>query len=369
MVMPVVTLVTFAAASQISGSERHSARLYGGRGLLFRLALRYTFPAAVGAAFLGGLVMLADSGCGQIMGYHGVAGEVLVAFAAKNNFQLAALKAVVTATVFLPLLVIAGWALVRYLNFESLAKQGTDGEDERAGPRGSMVEGIAAGEHVVLTGPSGSGKSTLLRLIAGLEAPSSGVIKIEGESASEGSTIIRMPVQRGLTMVFQDLGLWPNLTVYGNVKLGLSALKGSRRAKRDAISAALRDCQLDCLLRRKPARLSSGEQQRVALARALVCKPRILLLDEPFAALDILLKQELFRLIRNLVKEREISVLTVTHNPSDAIGLQADRIVVIEDGALVEDVALGDIETGVPRSRILRAWKDDWPLQSQQSTN
>jgi len=118
-----------------------------------------------------------------------------------------------------------------------------------------------------------------------------------------------------------------------------------------------------------PARLSSGEQQRVALARALACKPRILLMDEPFAALDILLKQELFRLIRNLVKEREISLLTVTHNPSDTIGLQADRIVVLEDGAVAEDVAVGAVEGLTPQSRTLRAWKNDWPSGSSRSTD
>jgi ABC-type Fe3+/spermidine/putrescine transport system ATPase subunit len=183
---------------------------------------------------------------------------------------------------------------------------------------------IGAAEHLALIGPSGCGKSTLLRLIAGLETPQNGTVTLDGSVATDGSRILIPPHQRGVAMVFQDLALWPNLTAMGNVELGLASASLTRHERRDRAREALALCRVEELTERKPAQLSGGQQQRVALARALALRPRLLLLDEPFTGLDDTLKAQLILDIRALASQHHITVLAVTHDREEAIGLGCD---------------------------------------------
>ncbi len=210
---------------------------------------------------------------------------------------------------------------------------------------------LAAGRNVWLTGPSGAGKTTLLRIIAGLDAPDSGTVSMEGHLCSTAGAVVVPPHQRGLALVFQDLGLWPNLTACGNVLLGLSGLRLSRAERRARAHAALDACGLTQLADRTPARLSGGEQQRVALARALAVEPRLLLLDEPFTGLDLLTRQALLDQLARLCAERRVTVLLASHQAGDAAELQAETAV-LEDG-LIADRGELELLLNAPRSRTL----------------
>jgi len=214
---------------------------------------------------------------------------------------------------------------------------------------------IPADQNLVLTGPSGSGKSTLLRLIAGLEPPSEGEITLAGKVASKGGSIITPPSQRELAMVFQDLGLWPNLTALGNVLLGLSGLKLRRREKLERARAALAECQVEHSTGEYPHRLSVGEQQRVALARAMAVRPRLLLLDEPFTALDLVLKDLLLEQLVELSAKQPTRIFLVSHFPPDALALNAE-VVVLEESRICEQCRMDSLPQE-PRSRTLQAWQ------------
>jgi sulfate transport system ATP-binding protein len=186
---------------------------------------------------------------------------------------------------------------------------------------------VASGEIIAILGPSGSGKSTLLRAILGLVPISSGTIRIAGHDH-------RTPVeQRNLAMVFQDLALWPHLTVRQNLAFGLEAKKVEPEERERRIGSILESVGLRGLDDRRPSHLSGGEQQRVALARALVLDPVAMLFDEPFASLDVVLKQEMIALVRKLLCEREMTSLFVTHDPREAKAL-GDRVAVLEAGRI-----------------------------------
>jgi ABC-type Fe3+/spermidine/putrescine transport system ATPase subunit len=215
--------------------------------------------------------------------------------------------------------------------------------------------GLEENQNLVLTGPSGSGKSTLLRLIAGLEAPSEGEVFIAGRLVSRGRTIIAPPRERGIAMVFQDLGLWPNLTALGNVLLGLSGLRLRRKERRERARAALADCQIEGVSEEYPHRLSVGEQQRVALARAMAVQPRLLLLDEPFTALDIVVKELLLDQIAQLTSKLNTRVFLVSHFPPDAAAVNG-TLAVLEDGVICEQGQLDEM-LRQPGSRTLMAWQ------------
>ena len=215
---------------------------------------------------------------------------------------------------------------------------------------------IRTGANLLLTGPSGAGKSTVLRLIAGLEAPDAGMVEIAGAIASKAGAVEVPPHRRALALLFQDLGLWPNLSALQNVVLGLSGLKLTRTQRLERARAALASCDLEGLAPQRPARLSGGEQQRVALARALATEPRLLLLDEPFAGLDLLAKQALLDWLRRLCAERQVTVLLASHHLADARALSAETAV-LEDGAIVEHGELPEL-LKAPRSRTLSAWRE-----------
>ena len=196
-------------------------------------------------------------------------------------------------------------------------------------------------EMVVLFGPSGSGKSTTLKAIAGIARADAGRIVIGSRVLYDSERAIDVPVRRrGVGYVPQDYALFPHLTVAGNIAFGLGhADPGARRA---IVGDLARATGLDGLADRYPRHLSGGQQQRVALARALASDPAILLLDEPFSALDTTLHAELRDVIIDLQRARGIPVLVVTHDLSDAFSL-GDRIVVIEAGRVLQQGSREDI--------------------------
>ncbi len=191
--------------------------------------------------------------------------------------------------------------------------------------RGVSLE-LRPGELGCLLGPSGCGKTTMLRTIAGLERPASGLVEIDGRDAS-----LSPPEQRPVGLVFQDLALFPHLTVAGNLAFGLRHLP---RRERDARLRELLDFTgLRAYAARYPHELSGGQQQRVAIARTLARRPRLLLLDEPFAALDAPLRRQLRHELRGLCKQLGLSALLVTHDRDEGFAF-ADRLGVMREGRL-----------------------------------
>jgi ABC-type Fe3+/spermidine/putrescine transport system ATPase subunit len=212
---------------------------------------------------------------------------------------------------------------------------------------------VIAGGHLALIGESGSGKSTLLRLLAGLDTLTAGEIRIEDRIVSSAERILVPPHKRKIAMVFQDLALWPNLTALDNVVLGMAQANLSRQERRAEALAALRSSRLDDLAQRKPHALSAGQQQRVALARALAVRPKLLLLDEPFAGLDVIVKAQLFEEIKSLCNNFRVTLLVVTHDPLEAAALCSEAAV-IENGRLQERGPLKTLLDN-PSSAILKA--------------
>ncbi|MBL8448281.1 MAG: sulfate ABC transporter ATP-binding protein [Zoogloeaceae bacterium] len=186
------------------------------------------------------------------------------------------------------------------------------------------------GELVALLGPSGCGKTTLLRVIAGLESADRGSVLLEGEDAS--ATHVR---ERQVGFVFQHYALFRHMTVFDNVAFGLRMKPRAQRPSEAQIRGKVHDLlklvQLDWLADRFPSQLSGGQRQRIALARALAVEPRVLLLDEPFGALDAKVRKELRRWLRNLHDELHITSIFVTHDQEEALEV-ADRVVLMDHG-------------------------------------
>ena len=182
---------------------------------------------------------------------------------------------------------------------------------------------VEAGSFVALVGPSGCGKSTLLRLIAGLERPSAGTVSVVADSATK-----RERAGKRIAFVFQDAQLLPWRTVLDNVALPLELQGVAREKARLCARAPLRDVELDDVIDRFPDQLSGGMRIRVSIARALVTDPDLLLLDEPFAALDELTRQRLDERLRALWVRRRMTVLFVTHSLSEALFL-SERVLVL----------------------------------------
>ena len=191
---------------------------------------------------------------------------------------------------------------------------------------------IPTGELTALLGPSGSGKTTLLRIIAGLEAPDAGSIHFHGEDATE-----RHVRDRRVGFVFQHYALFRHMSVFENVAFGLRVRPRAERPAEDEIRRRVRELlelvQLEPLGGRYPSQLSGGQRQRVALARALAVEPRVLLLDEPFGALDAKVRKELRRWLRRLHDEVHITSVFVTHDQEEALEV-ADRVVVMSEGQI-----------------------------------
>ena len=188
---------------------------------------------------------------------------------------------------------------------------------------------VAPGETVALLGPSGSGKSTLLKIAAGLEAPERGSVWFDGQDISAWP-----PERRGFALMFQDFALFPHLHVLDNVAFGLIE-QGQRKAEaRVRAQAMLVRFGLAAHAKARVWTLSGGEQQRVALARALITRPRALLLDEPFSALDAALREQLRAEFRERITEERMTAILVTHDEQEARAM-AQRAWALEDGRLV----------------------------------
>ncbi len=191
---------------------------------------------------------------------------------------------------------------------------------------------VDTGELVTLLGPSGSGKTTLLRIIAGLESADKGAVYFGGEDATDAR--VR---DRGVGFVFQHYALFKHMSVADNIAFGLRVMPSDRRPPSDKIQAKVDQLlalvQLEGLSKRFPAQLSGGQRQRVALARALAVEPKVLLLDEPFGALDQRVREELRRRLRKLHDELRVTTVLVTHDQEEALEV-ADRVVVMHKGKI-----------------------------------
>ncbi len=185
---------------------------------------------------------------------------------------------------------------------------------------------VPSGALMALLGPSGSGKSTLLRVIAGLEKPDAGEVFISGREATQ-----LPPQQRGVGFVFQHYAPFKHMTVADNVAFGLTVRRRPKQEIRDRVHELLELVQLEGLGKRYPAQLSGGQRQRMALARALAVEPEVLLLDEPFGALDARVRQELRDWLRRLHDEVHVTTVFVTHDQEEAMQI-ADHIVLVNHG-------------------------------------
>ena len=203
---------------------------------------------------------------------------------------------------------------------------------------------VGEGELVALVGPSGSGKSTLLRVVAGLERQDSGVVKIHGEDAAPLS-----PGDRRIGFVFQHYALFRHMTVFENVAFGLRVRPRRERPSGGEIKAAVKDLlhlvELDALGARYPSELSGGQQQRVALARALAVQPRVLLLDEPFGALDARVRKQLRQWLRQLHDEVKVTTILVTHDSEEACEV-ADRVAVMHEARIAQIGTAAELALG-----------------------
>jgi sulfate/thiosulfate transport system ATP-binding protein len=192
---------------------------------------------------------------------------------------------------------------------------------------------VPTGSLTALLGPSGSGKSTLLRVIAGLERPDAGEIRLEGED------VTRIPPQeRGVGFVFQHYAAFKHMTVWENVAFGLKIRRRPRAEIQERVTELLDLVQLARLGKRYPAQLSGGQRQRMGLARALAVDPKVLLLDEPFGALDARVRKELRLWLRRLHDETHTTTVIVTHDQEEAMEV-ADRVVVMNAGQIEQTAA------------------------------
>ena len=192
---------------------------------------------------------------------------------------------------------------------------------------------VKSGELMGLLGPSGCGKSTLLKAVAGILPPKSGSILIGGENMANVP-----PHKRGAVIVFQDMRLFPNMTALENVAFPIKMRGMPKRQRLEQAEQLMKSVQLCGLERRRINELSGGQQQRVALARALAAQPRLLLLDEPFTALDNELKEEIRALVLELHKKFRTTTVLVTHDRQEAFAM-ADRIAVMRDGRVMRQGA------------------------------
>lgn len=187
---------------------------------------------------------------------------------------------------------------------------------------------VARGEQVAVLGPSGAGKSTLLNLIAGFLTPASGTIMIEGQDHTTTP-----PSRRPVSMLFQENNLFSHLNVRQNIGLGLNPGLKLNAAQREKLHHIARQMGIENLLERLPGELSGGQRQRVALARCLVREQPVLLLDEPFSALDPALRQEMLTLVSDVCRDQQLTLLMVSHSVEDAARI-ASRSIVVADGRI-----------------------------------
>lgn len=199
---------------------------------------------------------------------------------------------------------------------------------------------MARGEQLAILGPSGAGKSTLLNLIAGFLTPASGEIVIDGQPHTRTP-----PARRPVSMLFQENNLFSHLTVRQNIGLGLSPSLKLDAGQQSALQAMACQMGIEPLLKRLPGELSGGQRQRAALARCLVRKQPVLLLDEPFSALDPALRQEMLQLVSDVCQQQQLTLLMVSHSIEDAARI-APRSIVVADGRIAWDGATEALLSG-----------------------
>lgn len=192
----------------------------------------------------------------------------------------------------------------------------------------NMNMNIAEGEFLTLLGPSGCGKTTTLRMISGFEMPTTGVIKVQGESVEK-----KEPYQRDVNTVFQNYALFPNMNVYENVAYGLKVKKVPKTEIHERVTNALKMVQLEGFGKRRVTQMSGGQKQRVAIARAIINRPKVLLLDEPLGALDLKLRKQMQIELKRLQKKLGITFIYVTHDQEEALTM-SDKIVVMSEGKI-----------------------------------
>ncbi|MFD1633057.1 ABC transporter ATP-binding protein [Haloplanus ruber] len=226
-----------------------------------------------------------------------------------------------------------------------------DGVTKRYGAEAAVDDidlTVRDGELLTLLGPSGCGKTTTLRMIAGLTMPTSGRVGVDDETvASDGDGV--PPEQRDVGMVFQEFALFPHLTVAENVGFGLDDWDADERERR--VADLLDLVGLSSFADRSPENLSGGQRQRVALARSLAPEPEVLLLDEPFANLDIRLRERMREEVRRIIKETNVTAVSVTHDQEEALSI-SDRVAVMNDGH-IEQVGRPEAVFEHPKSRFV----------------
>ncbi len=195
----------------------------------------------------------------------------------------------------------------------------------------SVSATIAAGEFCVLLGPSGCGKTTLLRIVAGLDQASSGTVEIGGRDVTA-----LPPAQRNVAMVFQSYALFPHLSVAENILFGLKARSVPPAERKRRLDRAVEILGISALLARRPGQLSGGQQQRVALGRAIVAEAPVCLMDEPLSNLDAQLRADMRREILALQRRLGITMLYVTHDQTEAMGM-ADQVILLRAGQIEQD--------------------------------
>ena len=203
---------------------------------------------------------------------------------------------------------------------------------------------LQANKIICLLGSSGSGKTTILRLIAGLETPEKGEIFIDNKSLSKNGNLLVEAHKRNIGFIFQDLALWPHFTVYKNIAFGLQERK--EQNIKEAVFAMLDFFGLQEHANKFPHQLSGGQKQLVAISRSLVLKPKILLMDEPLANIDVKLKRKILEHIKSLRQEFNLSIVYVTHDHREAFAI-ADEVLVlnerkIEDRGTIEQIKNSD---------------------------
>ncbi|WP_292460428.1 ATP-binding cassette domain-containing protein [Methanothermococcus sp.] len=196
---------------------------------------------------------------------------------------------------------------------------------------------VERGDYLIIIGPTGSGKSILLETIAGFYTPEKGKIFINGIDITN-----LPPEKRDMSIVYQDYMLFPNMTVFGNIAYGLKKKIKDKEKIKDEVNHIAKVLNIDHLLDRYPNTLSGGEMQRTAIARALVVKPKLLLMDEPFSALDVKTRSKLRSLVKNAIKEYNTTVLQITHDFEDIWSL-ANKVVVMKNGVMLQKGSLEEI--------------------------
>jgi len=217
---------------------------------------------------------------------------------------------------------------------------------------------VAEGEFLALLGSSGCGKTTTLRLIAGLETPDSGEVWIAGECVAANGRTIVPPSARHIGFVFQDLALWPHLTIKGNLNFVLAAAGVPKSQRPPRIADVLRLAHVERFADSYPSELSGGEQQRAAIARAVVGRPRLLLLDEPLSNLDVSLKAELLKELGALQQSLGITTIYVTHALAEAAAV-SHRLGVMDGGRIQQTGSILELKTRPANEAVERIVRQD----------